>query len=72
MVAIHTSHRAFKRTMRLALLAQLLVALFDTVEQAAQLRKATRLVSRHNGLLTQDTIRQVGSIGIKPHQRHNK
>ena len=72
MVAIHTDHRALKPTMRLTLMAAFLIALLGTVEQAAQLCKSTRLVGRHHGLLTQDTIRQVGGIGIEPEQRHDK
>ena len=72
MVAIHTDHRAFKRAMWLALMAGFLIAPLGTVEQAAQLCKATRFVCRHHGLLAQDTIRQVGSIGIEPQQRHDK
>lgn len=57
MVAIHTDHRALKNAMRLALMATFLIALLGTVEQAAQLCKATSFVGRHHGLLTQDTIR---------------
>ena len=72
MVAIHTDHRVLKHAMRLALLTTFLIAMLGTVEQAAQLCKATRFVGRHHGLLTQDTIRQVGGIGIEPQQRHDK
>ena len=72
MVAIHANYCALKRAVRHALMATFLIALFGTVEHAAQLCKATRFVCRHNGLLTQDTIRQVGGIGIEPQQRHDK
>ena len=72
MVLVYANHRALKRAMRLARLTTLLIALLGTVEQATQLRKTTRLVGRHDGLLAQDTIRQVGSIGVEPHERHNK
>ena len=72
MVAIHTDHRAFKNAMRLTLMAAFLIALLGTVEQAAQLCKATRLAGRHHGLLAQDTIRQVGGVRIEPEQRHDK
>lgn len=72
MVAIHTDHRALKRAMWLTLMATFLIALLGTIEQAAQLCKPARLVSSHNGLLAQDTIRQVGGIGIEPQQRHDK
>lgn len=58
--------------MRFTLKTPLLVALLGTIEHAAQLRKPTLFVGRHNGLLAQDTIRQVGSIGIESHQRHDK
>ena len=68
MVAIHANYCALKRAVRHALAAALLIALLGTVEQAAQLCKATRFVGRHNGLLAQDTIRQVGGIGIEPQQ----
>ena len=57
MVATRTDHRALKSAMRLTLMPAFLIALLGTVEQAAQLRKVTRFVGRHNGLLTQDTIR---------------
>lgn len=57
MVAIHTDHYALKSALRLALMATFLIALFGTVEQAAQLCKASRFIGRHHGLLTQDTIR---------------
>ena len=72
MVAIHANYCALKRAVRHALMATFLIALFGTVEHAAQLCKATRFVCRHNRLLTQDTIRQVGGIGIEPQQRHDK
>lgn len=72
MVAIHANYCALKRAVRHALAAALLIALLGTVEQAAQLCKTTRFVGRHNGLLAQDTIRQVGGIGIEPQQRHDK
>ena len=42
------------------------------LECAAQLGKPAFFVCRHDGLLTQDTIRQVGSIGIESQQRHDK
>ena len=72
MLLIQANHRVLKRAMRLALLTAFLIALLGTVEQAAQLCKATRFVSSHNRLLAQDTIRQVGGIGIEPQQRHDK
>lgn len=72
MLAIHVNYCALKRAMWLTLMATFLIALLGTIEQAAQLCKATRLVGRHNGLLAQDTIRQVGGIGIEPQQRHDK
>lgn len=72
MLAIHVNYSALKRTMRHALMSAFLIALFGMVEQAARLCKATRFVGRHNGLLAQDTIRQVGGIGIEPQQRHDK
>lgn len=51
MLLVQANHRALKRAMRLALLTAFLIALLGTVEQAAQLCKATRFVGRHNGLL---------------------
>ena len=72
MVLIHANHRALKRTMRLALKTPLLVAPLGTIEHATQLGKPTLFVGRHNGLLAQDTIRQIGGIGVEPHQRHDK
>lgn len=72
MVAIHVNCCALKRAMWLTLMATFLIAPLGTVEQAAQLCKPARLVSSHNGLLAQDTIRQVGGIGIEPQQRHDK
>ena len=56
MVLVYANHRALKRAMRLAHFAAFLIALLGTVEQATQLRKTTRLVDRHDGLLAQDTI----------------
>ena len=49
MLLVQANHRALKRAMRLALLTAFLIALLGTVEQAAQLCKATRFVGRHNG-----------------------
>lgn len=72
MLAIHVNYCALKRAIWLTLMATFLIALLGTVEQAAQLCKATRFVGRHNGLLAQDTIRQVGGIGIESQQRHDK
>lgn len=48
MVAIRTDHRALKRAMRLTRMAAFLIALLGTVEQAAQLCKATRFIGRHH------------------------
>ena len=64
MLAIHVNYCALKRTMWLTLMATFLVALLNTVEHPAKFGKPARLVSRHNGLLAQDTIRQVGGIGL--------
>lgn len=72
MLAIHVNYCALKRAIWLTLMATFLIALLGTVEQAAQLCKATRFVGRHNGLLAQDAIRQVGGIGIEPQKRHDK
>ena len=57
MVTVHANYCALKRAVRHALAAAFLITLLGTVEQAAQLCKTTRFVGRHNGLLTQDTIR---------------
>ena len=72
MVAIHANYCALKRAVRHALMATFLIALFGTVEHPAKFGKPARLVNSHNGLLAQDTIRQVGGIGIEPQQRHDK
>lgn len=72
MVAIHANYCALKRAVRHALMATFLIALFGTVEHPAKFGKPARFVGRHNGLLAQDTIRQVGGIGIEPQQRHDK
>lgn len=72
MFLVQANHHTFKRTARLTAHALVLVALLNTVEHPAKFGKPARLVSSHNRLLAQDTIRQVGGIGIEPQQRHDK
>ena len=66
MLAIHVNYCALKRAMRLTLMATFLIALLGTVEQAAQLCKATRFDGRHDGLLAQDTIKNTAAPNKKP------
>lgn len=72
MVTVHANYCALKRAMWLPLHALFLIAPLNMLEHAAQLGKPAFFVCRHDGLLTQDTIRQVGSIGIESQQRHDK
>ena len=72
MVAIHANYCALKRAMWLTLMATFLIALLGTIEHPTKFGKPARFVGRNNGLLAQDTIRQVGGIGIEPQQRHDK
>ena len=72
MFLVQANHHTIKRTARLTAHAFVLVALFNTVKHTAKFGKPTRLLSSHDGLLAQDTIRQVGGIGIESQQRHDK